>query len=46
LPIGPGHAQRDLAIGRELRQHHSDVQIDWLTQHPVPFVCANLRATA
>jgi pimeloyl-ACP methyl ester carboxylesterase/predicted glycosyltransferase len=34
-PIGLGHAQRDLAIARQLREHHPDVRIDWLTQHPV-----------
>jgi pimeloyl-ACP methyl ester carboxylesterase/predicted glycosyltransferase len=34
-PIGLGHAQRDLAIARELRAHHPDLAIDWLAQHPV-----------
>ena len=34
-PIGLGHARRDLAIARELRAQRGDVQIDWLTQHPV-----------
>ena len=34
-PIGLGHARRDLAIARELRRHHPDLRIDWLTQHPV-----------
>ncbi len=34
-PIGLGHARRDLAIARELRKHHPDLQIDWLAQHPV-----------
>jgi pimeloyl-ACP methyl ester carboxylesterase/predicted glycosyltransferase len=34
-PIGLGHAQRDVAIARALREHHPDVGIDWLTQHPV-----------
>jgi pimeloyl-ACP methyl ester carboxylesterase/predicted glycosyltransferase len=34
-PIGLGHARRDLAIAHELRQHHPDVRIDWLAQHPV-----------
>ena len=34
-PIGLGHARRDLAIVQELRQHHPDLQIDWLAQHPV-----------
>jgi pimeloyl-ACP methyl ester carboxylesterase len=34
-PIGLGHAQRDVAVARELRGHHPDLQIDWLAQHPV-----------
>ncbi|MGN9914324.1 alpha/beta fold hydrolase [Phytohabitans sp. LJ34] len=34
-PIGLGHARRDLAIARELRERHPDARIDWLTQHPV-----------
>jgi pimeloyl-ACP methyl ester carboxylesterase/predicted glycosyltransferase len=34
-PIGLGHAQRDVAIARELRQLHPDLEIDWLAQHPV-----------
>ena len=34
-PIGLGHARRDLAIGRELRHLHPDLEIDWLAQHPV-----------
>ncbi|MGH3471402.1 MAG: hypothetical protein ACRDPG_05065, partial [Nocardioidaceae bacterium] len=34
-PIGLGHARRDLAIAHSLRQHHPDLQIDWLAQHPV-----------
>ncbi|MFI5916686.1 alpha/beta fold hydrolase [Dactylosporangium sp. NPDC051541] len=34
-PIGLGHARRDLAIARELRALRPDVQVDWLTQHPV-----------
>jgi pimeloyl-ACP methyl ester carboxylesterase/predicted glycosyltransferase len=34
-PIGLGHAQRDLAIARELRRLHPDLQIDWLAQDPV-----------
>jgi predicted glycosyltransferase len=34
-PIGLGHAQRDLAIARELRQLHPDLEIVWLAQHPV-----------
>jgi pimeloyl-ACP methyl ester carboxylesterase/predicted glycosyltransferase len=34
-PIGLGHAQRDVAIARELRKLHPDLQVDWLAQHPV-----------
>jgi len=34
-PIGLGHAQRDVAIARELRALHPDLEIDWLAQHPV-----------
>ncbi|KHL12063.1 UNVERIFIED_CONTAM: alpha/beta hydrolase [Mumia flava] len=34
-PIGLGHACRDLAIARELRRLHPEVEIDWLTQPPV-----------
>ncbi len=34
-PIGLGHAQRDIAIARELRALHADLQIDWLAQDPV-----------
>jgi pimeloyl-ACP methyl ester carboxylesterase len=34
-PIGLGHAQRDVAIARELRALHPDLQIDWLAQNPV-----------
>ena len=34
-PIGLGHAQRDVAIARELRTRHPDLQIDWLAQNPV-----------
>ena len=34
-PIGLGHAQRDVAIARELRRLHSDLEIDWLAQDPV-----------
>jgi pimeloyl-ACP methyl ester carboxylesterase/predicted glycosyltransferase len=34
-PIGLGHARRDVAIANELRRLHSDLQIDWLAQHPV-----------
>jgi pimeloyl-ACP methyl ester carboxylesterase/predicted glycosyltransferase len=34
-PIGLGHARRDLAIADELRALVPDLQVDWLTQHPV-----------
>ena len=34
-PIGLGHAQRDVAVVQRLREHHPDVQVDWLAQHPV-----------
>src|SRR5881275_3405107 len=34
-PIGLGHAQRDVAIARELRAQVPDLEIDWLAQDPV-----------
>jgi pimeloyl-ACP methyl ester carboxylesterase len=34
-PIGLGHARRDLAIARELKALHPDLEIDWLAQAPV-----------
>ncbi len=34
-PIGLGHAQRDVAIARELRRQVPDLQVDWLAQDPV-----------
>jgi len=34
-PIGLGHAQRDVAIARELRQLVDGLEIDWLAQNPV-----------
>ncbi len=34
-PIGLGHAMRDVAIARELRELVPGVQIDWLAQQPV-----------
>ena len=41
-PIGLGHARRDLAVTRELRAHHPDLQVDWLAQDPVTrFLDAN-----
>jgi predicted glycosyltransferase len=39
-PIGLGHAQRDVAIARELRRLHPDLHIDWLAQDPVTRVLA------
>jgi len=37
-PIGLGHARRDLAIARELRALHPDLEVDWLAQDPVTTV--------
>jgi hypothetical protein len=34
-PIGLGHARRDIAIARELRELHPDLEVDWLAQDPV-----------
>jgi pimeloyl-ACP methyl ester carboxylesterase/predicted glycosyltransferase len=34
-PIGLGHAQRDLAIARELRAQRPELEIHWLAQDPV-----------
>ena len=34
-PIGLGHARRDLSIAQRLKVLHPDLQVDWLTQHPV-----------
>ncbi|HEX8646352.1 MAG TPA: alpha/beta fold hydrolase [Thermoleophilaceae bacterium] len=34
-PIGLGHAQRDVAIARELRELVDGLEIDWLAQNPV-----------
>jgi pimeloyl-ACP methyl ester carboxylesterase/predicted glycosyltransferase len=34
-PIGLGHALRDVAIARELRTLHPDLDIQWLAQDPV-----------
>jgi pimeloyl-ACP methyl ester carboxylesterase/UDP-N-acetylglucosamine:LPS N-acetylglucosamine transferase len=34
-PIGLGHAQRDVAVARELRKLVPDLQVDWLAQDPV-----------
>lgn len=41
-PIGLGHARRDLAVTRELRKLHPELQVDWLAQDPVTrFLDAN-----
>jgi predicted glycosyltransferase len=37
-PIGLGHALRDVAIARELRALHPDLEIQWLAQSPVTSV--------
>jgi pimeloyl-ACP methyl ester carboxylesterase/predicted glycosyltransferase len=34
-PIGLGHGRRDIAIARELRKLHGDLEVDWLAQDPV-----------
>jgi pimeloyl-ACP methyl ester carboxylesterase len=34
-PIGLGHAQRDVAIARQLRSLVPDLRVDWLAQDPV-----------
>jgi predicted glycosyltransferase len=34
-PIGLGHARRDVAIARELRELVPGLQVDWLAQDPV-----------
>jgi pimeloyl-ACP methyl ester carboxylesterase/predicted glycosyltransferase len=34
-PIGLGHGRRDIAVARELRKLHPDLQVDWLAQDPV-----------
>lgn len=39
-PIGLGHALRDVAIARELRDRVPGLQIDWLAQDPVTRVLA------
>ena len=40
-PVGLGHARRDLAVARELRRHHPDLQVDWLAQEPVTSMLAS-----
>lgn len=34
-PIGLGHGRRDIAITRELRKLHPELDVDWLSQDPV-----------
>jgi pimeloyl-ACP methyl ester carboxylesterase/predicted glycosyltransferase len=34
-PIGLGHGRRDIAITRELRKLHPDLEVAWLAQDPV-----------
>jgi pimeloyl-ACP methyl ester carboxylesterase/predicted glycosyltransferase len=34
-PIGLGHGRRDIAVTRELRKLHQNLQVDWLAQDPV-----------
>lgn len=34
-PIGLGHARRDVSIAKELKKLRSEIEIDWLAQHPV-----------
>lgn len=34
-PIGLGHARRDVALVRALRERRPDLEVDWLAQHPV-----------
>jgi pimeloyl-ACP methyl ester carboxylesterase/predicted glycosyltransferase len=34
-PIGLGHARRDLAVARHLRELRPDLEIEWLAQDPV-----------
>jgi pimeloyl-ACP methyl ester carboxylesterase/predicted glycosyltransferase len=44
-PIGLGHARRDLAIARELRTLHPDLEIHWLAQDPVTRLLESCRET-
>ncbi|HYJ68348.1 MAG TPA: alpha/beta fold hydrolase [Nocardioidaceae bacterium] len=34
-PIGLGHARRDVAVAKELKTLHPELEIDWLAQDPV-----------
>jgi pimeloyl-ACP methyl ester carboxylesterase/predicted glycosyltransferase len=40
-PIGLGHAWRDVAIARELRALHPDLEIHWLAQAPLTTLLAS-----
>jgi pimeloyl-ACP methyl ester carboxylesterase len=40
-PIGLGHARRDLAVARALREVRPGLEIDWLAQDPVTRVLAH-----
>ena len=44
-PIGLGHGRRDIAITRELRKLHPDLQVDWLAQDPVTRLLETQRRT-
>jgi pimeloyl-ACP methyl ester carboxylesterase/predicted glycosyltransferase len=44
-PIGLGHARRDLAIARSLREIRPDVRVDWLAQAPVTTFLAAANET-
>jgi pimeloyl-ACP methyl ester carboxylesterase/predicted glycosyltransferase len=37
-PIGLGHARRDVAVVKELKRLHPELDVDWLAQHPVTSV--------
>ena len=45
-PIGLGHGRRDIAITRELRKLHPDLQVDWLAQDPVTRLLGGATASA
>jgi pimeloyl-ACP methyl ester carboxylesterase/predicted glycosyltransferase len=44
-PIGLGHARRDLATAQAVREHHPDLEIHWLAQHPVTRVLEDAGET-
>ncbi len=44
-PIGLGHARRDVAIVKELKELLPDLDIEWLAQHPVTTVLAAEKET-